>query len=152
MATAQSVIEDMVIDILAHTGPCTMDDMVQALPAYNWSEVFSAVDDMSRDGRVVLRRHSIFAYQLSLPASRALERPVRKRPAPVSFCVGCGYLCDEINPGDGQSPWIEAHRYLKQYRLTWIELDRNDGFCPACARVQACCTPRSPRATATVAR
>lgn len=151
MSTAQSVIEDAVIEVLARTGPCTIDDMVKSLPALGWSEVFSAVDDMSRDGRLVIRRPSSSSYQLSLSASRPLKTPVSKRSAPVRFCVGCGYLCDEIDPGDLQSPWVQAHRYLKKYRLTWIELDRNDGLCPACAYVQACGTRRPLRTIAPVA-
>lgn len=153
MSPAQTVIQDTVIDILALMGPCTMDDVVRSLPKHSWSEVFSAVDGMSRDGRLVLRRHSHSnsCYQLSLSASCLKERQARKRPAPVRFCVGCGYLCDEIDPGDGQSPWVEATRYLNKYGLTWIELDRTDGFCPACSRVQVCGMRRvPPRVAATV--
>lgn len=150
MSTAQLAIEDAVIDLLAHTGPCTMDELVGSLPSHDWSKVFSAVDDMSRDGRLVLRRIPNFGYQLSLSPSsspsKSVKRQGRKRPAPVRFCVGCGYLCDEIEPEDGQAPWVQAHRYLKKYRLTWVELDRTDVFCPACARVFACArtAPLSP--------
>lgn len=153
MATAQSVIENTVIEILAHTGPCTMDDVVKALPAYDWSEVFSAVDDMSRDGRLVLRRPSSSVYQLSLSPSCRGHRTERTRPMQVRFCVGCGYLCDKVEPESGSSPWVEANRYLKKYGLSWIELDRTDALCPACSRVQACGTRRvPPRAAATAAR
>lgn len=152
MSAVQTGIQDAVIDILTNMGPCTMDQLVESLPAHDWSEVFSAVDEMSRDGRLVLRRHSQSnsGYQLSLSPSCRIGRQVSTRPSAVRFCVGCGYLCDEINPEDGRSPWVEAHRYLKKYGLTWIELDRTDGFCPACSRVQACGTRRvPPRAAAT---
>ncbi|MDH4244995.1 MAG: hypothetical protein OEV38_14685 [Nitrospira sp.] len=94
MTTAQSVIENAVIDILAHSGPCTIDEVVQSLPAHNWSEVFFAVDNMSRDGRLVFRRPSSSVYQLSLSASCQGERTDRARPMhQVQFCLGCGYLC-----------------------------------------------------------
>ncbi len=146
MSPAQTSIQDAVIDNLAHRGPCTMDELVESLPTYVWSEVFSVVDGMSRDGRLVLRRcsNSSFEYQLFLSDSCRADRPKRTRPAPVPFCVGCGYLCDEIEPEDGQRPWVDAHRYLKKYGLTWIELDRTDGFCPACAHVVACGRRRVP--------
>lgn len=140
MSTPHTVIHDAVIDILANMGPCTIDEVVRLLPAHDWNEAFFAVDEMSRDGRLVLRRpsDSNSGYQLSLSASHPLAKQVSKRPASVRFCVGCGYLCDEIDPEDGQSQWVEAHRYLKKYRRTWIELDRNDVFCPACAHLFAC--------------
>ncbi len=150
MSTARLVIEDAVIEVLAHTGPCTMDEIVELLPLHGWSEIFSAVDEMSRDGRLVLRRSSTSVYQLSLSPSCRGERPER---AQVRFCVGCGYLCDEGESRDGASPWVEASRYLKKYGLTWVALDRTDAMCPACSRVQACGTHRiPPRAAATVAR
>jgi hypothetical protein len=142
MSPAHSLIEDTVIDILTHTGPCTMDELVGSLPSQDWSQVFSAVDQMSRDGRLVLRRIPSCGYRLSLSPSRPITSPVSKKN-PVPFCVGCGYLCDKIDPEDVQSPWVEAQRYLHKYRLTWIELDRNDEFCPACARVFASAHCRS---------
>jgi hypothetical protein len=140
MSTAQSVIEDAVIEVLAYTGPCTMDKMVGLLPGYHWSEIFSAVDDMSRDGRLVLRRPSNSVYQLSL------SRFVRQRntmSTPVRFCGGCGYLCDEHESENGSTRWVEASRYLKKYGLTWIALDRTDTMCPACSRVLTCAHRRT---------
>jgi hypothetical protein len=150
MTTPQTVIENAVIEVLAHTGPCTMDEVVGLLPKHGWSEIFSAVDEMSRDGRLVLRRSSNSVYHLSLSPSCQRERTERTRPDQVRFCLGCGYLCDESEPEGGSSPWIEAGRYLKKYGLTWMALDRTDAICPACSRVQACGTPRvPPRAVAT---
>lgn len=155
MSTAQTRIQDAVIDILAHMGPCMMDEVIRSLPAHGWSEIFSAVDAMSRDGRLVLRRssNSSSEYQVSLSESCRAHRPESTRPAPVQFCVGCGYLCDKIELEEGQAPWVEARRYLQKYGLTWIELDRTDDMCPACARVLACGRRRiPPRAEATAAR
>lgn len=57
------------------------------------------------------------------------------KPIPVRFCVGCGYLCDEIEPGYGQTQWMDAHRYLTKYGLLWGDLDRTDNACPPCSRV-----------------
>lgn len=141
MPSAHTIIEDAVIDILAHTGPCTIDEVVQSLPAHEWSEVFFAVDTMSRDGRLVFRRSSSSVYELRLSAPSQEERTTRARPMhEVQFCLGCGYLCDESRPGGGRSTWIEANRYLKKYGVTWFEVQRIDTMCPACSHVQACGT------------
>lgn len=147
MSTAQSAIEDAVIDILAHTGPCTIDEVVQSLPTHDWSEVFFAVDHMSRDGRLVFRRSSNSVYELSLSASSREDGTEVTRSTQVRFCLGCGYLCDKITPEDGPSPWVEANRYLKKHGLTWFELERIDAMCPACSRVQAYGTSRVPPST-----
>lgn len=60
------------------------------------------------------------------------------KPIPVRFCVGCGYVCDDIQPEGGQAQWIDAHRYLTKYGFHWDDLDRTDEACPSCARVLAC--------------
>jgi hypothetical protein len=57
------------------------------------------------------------------------------KPILVSFCVGCGQVCDEIEPEMGQPLWIDAHRYVTKYGFRWENLDRSDEVCPACARV-----------------
>ncbi|NJN36211.1 MAG: hypothetical protein HC794_03075 [Nitrospiraceae bacterium] len=49
-------LEDTILDVLQRTGPCSLDGIVQQLLLHDWSEVFAAVDRMSRDGRIVLRR------------------------------------------------------------------------------------------------
>lgn len=154
MPAAQSTIEDAVLDILAQTGPCTIDEVVQSLPPHDWSEVFFAVDTMSRDGRLVFRRVSKSNYQLSLSTPSQGERAERARPMhQVQFCLGCGYLCDKNEPIDKRSPWVEANRYLKEYGWTWFEVERINTMCPACSHVQACGTRRvSSRTVAPVAR
>jgi hypothetical protein len=137
-STTQTLIEDAVIEILRRTGPRTIDDVAEALSGHNWSELFSAVDEMSRDGRVVLRRLAGSGYQLSVPLASLRIAAGRQQQTQVRFCVGCGYLCDEIQPDNGQAHWVEACQYLKRNGVTWNELDRRDDVCPACARVFAC--------------
>ena len=151
MPTTQMLIEDAVIEILRQRGPCTMDEVTAALPHYNWSELFSAVDDMSRDGRVVLRLLAGSGYQLSVPAATPRIAAGGQQRLLVRFCVGCGYLCDETQPDNGQAQWIEARHYLKRYGFTWNELDRHDDICPACAHVQACGKRRVPPRAAAMA-
>jgi hypothetical protein len=55
----------------------------------------------------------------------------------VRFCVGCGYLCDEIHPEGRQPLWIDGHTYVMKYGVRWSDLDRRDDACPNCARVFA---------------
>jgi hypothetical protein len=43
---------------------CTIDDLLQRLPAYSWAQVFAAVDRLSRKGTLMLRRTSRFSYVL----------------------------------------------------------------------------------------
>jgi hypothetical protein len=66
--------EQGVIETLQRTGPCSLDDLVMQLPTLNWNVVFVAVDRMSRDGRLVLRRLAGSTYQVALP-SRYVSPP-----------------------------------------------------------------------------
>ena len=34
-----------------------LDSLVQMLPEYSWNQIFYAVDQLARTGRIVLRRH-----------------------------------------------------------------------------------------------
>jgi hypothetical protein len=45
---------------------CTIDDLLQRLPAYSWAQVFAAVDRLSRKGTLRLSRTSRFGYALSM--------------------------------------------------------------------------------------
>jgi hypothetical protein len=59
-------IEEAIVGKLRESGPCCLDDSVTSLANFSWGEVFSAVDGMSRVGRLLLRQSSDSAYQLSL--------------------------------------------------------------------------------------
>lgn len=61
-------IEKAIVEKLQNGGPCCLDDVVTSLPNFNWGEVFSAVDRMSRDGRVLLRQNGFSTYQVALKA------------------------------------------------------------------------------------
>ena len=45
---------------------CTFDELAQRLPAYSWAQVFSAVDRLSRQGRLRLSRTTGFGYVLTV--------------------------------------------------------------------------------------
>lgn len=55
-------------------GPCTPEELVQRLPICTWNQVFAAVDQLCRDGRLTLRRPSRFEYVISLTPSPTAER------------------------------------------------------------------------------
>jgi len=151
MNTLTYTVEETILDVLQRSGPCNLDGIVQQLLHHDWSEVFSAVDRMSRDGRIVLRRDPESArYHLSLPLSHPAHA-IRITSLPVRFCVGCGYLCDDILPEGGQAQWMDAHQYLTKYRLYWSLLDRIEDACPSCARVLACGYHRTATEGATAA-
>ncbi len=58
-------IASMILQNLERFGPCTPDELVQRLPTYTWNQVFAAVDQLCRDGRLTLRRPSRFQYLIS---------------------------------------------------------------------------------------
>lgn len=41
----------------------SLDTLIVLLPQYSWSQIFHAVDCLTRDGKIVLRRHR-FDYTL----------------------------------------------------------------------------------------
>jgi hypothetical protein len=50
---------------------CTLDDLLQRVPAYSWAQVFAAVDRLSRKATLMLSRTSRFGYVLlSVRSSR----------------------------------------------------------------------------------
>jgi len=55
MIRTHTVVENAVGDALQTLCPCSLDDLVAQLPGHAWSDIFVAVDQMSRDGRLVLR-------------------------------------------------------------------------------------------------
>lgn len=49
-------IEDVLVSALKTCGPTTMDHLSRLLPSVSWSQVFLAVDRLSRCGMVSLQR------------------------------------------------------------------------------------------------
>jgi hypothetical protein len=74
--------EEVVLDMLLRTGPCYLDDLVIQLPNLSWSEVFVAVDRMSRDGRLFLRRLARSTYYVALPSWHASPRSPSRQKEP----------------------------------------------------------------------
>jgi hypothetical protein len=59
-------VEEAIIEKLWRSGLCCLEDVVTYLPNFSWGELFSAVDRMSRDGRVLLHQLDYSTYQIAL--------------------------------------------------------------------------------------
>lgn len=59
-------IEYMIVRILEHHDPCTLDRLVDTISDCSWNQIFAAVDTMSRDGRLRLQHPGRFGIQISL--------------------------------------------------------------------------------------
>jgi len=71
-ATIQSTIR---ADLLRY-GPCALQALLDRLPQFSWSEVFAAIDRLTRQGSLVLRHPSRFDYEVSIAQSWAIpEQP-----------------------------------------------------------------------------
>ena len=71
-----SCIEEALVTELQDRGACRLDDLVTQLPNYSWNEIFIAVDRMSRDGRVAIRRMASSGYEVSLSSMKPVHMEV----------------------------------------------------------------------------
>ena len=46
-----------ILDRLEAEAVIGLDALIQMLPDYTWNQIFHAVDQLARDGSIVLRRH-----------------------------------------------------------------------------------------------
>lgn len=59
-------IESAIRSLLSQEGPCTLERLLTKLSQFSWSEIFSAVDQLSREGSLVLRRPDRSSYEVSV--------------------------------------------------------------------------------------
>ena len=57
---------------LIQEGPCTLESLLSRLSQFSWSEIFGVVDQLSREGSLVLRRPANCEYEVSM-RSRGCE-------------------------------------------------------------------------------
>lgn len=58
---------------LARAGTCTLEELTERLPYFSWSQVFSAVDRLNREGTLTLQRPDSLDYLLSLAPRQSVE-------------------------------------------------------------------------------
>ncbi|MEW6545244.1 MAG: hypothetical protein AB1411_16770 [Nitrospirota bacterium] len=66
--------EALVLEALSQSESLTIEQLADTLTELSWSEIFLAIDSLSRRGDIILRRHG-FSYELSpvRPDSRYAE-------------------------------------------------------------------------------
>jgi hypothetical protein len=50
-------LKDHILNRLDEEAVVGLDALIQMLPEYSWNQIFHAVDQLAREGRIVLRRH-----------------------------------------------------------------------------------------------
>ena len=80
MNHTDQALETAIVELLLKKGPCAMDDLTYQLPEYGWNPIFVTLDQLSRAGRVVLRRFPKSGYQVSLPITADRRREEAARP------------------------------------------------------------------------
>ena len=69
-------VESAIRLYLSQEGPCTLESLLEQLSQFSWSEIFSVVDQLSREGSLVLRRPARFGYEVSARLSASVEGAV----------------------------------------------------------------------------
>ncbi len=80
-ATIQSAIRSQ----LMQQGPCTLETLLDRLPQFSWSEIFTVVDQLSREGELVLRHPARFDYEVSIGSAGPISEQ-----AQAGGAVACG--------------------------------------------------------------
>lgn len=50
-------LKKRIVDRLEEEAVIGLDALIRMLPEYSWNQVFDAVDQLARNGSIVLRRH-----------------------------------------------------------------------------------------------
>ena len=66
-STSSVDVHDAVLYRLEEVGTCLLNDLVDALGEYAWNEVFLAVDEMSRNGELILYHPGRSPLRVFLP-------------------------------------------------------------------------------------
>jgi hypothetical protein len=67
-------IDGIICREVTHLVSCTIDELAQRVPAYSSSQVFAAIDRLSREGTLTVSRTGCFGYVVSLgPAPQTLR-------------------------------------------------------------------------------
>jgi hypothetical protein len=57
MALRAATLEQTILDRVEEETVIGLDELVEMLPQYTWNQIFHAVDQLARFGKIVLRRH-----------------------------------------------------------------------------------------------
>ena len=106
---------------LSREGPCTLESLLTRLSQFSWSEIFSVVDQLSREGSLVLRRPARFGYEVSINSPQVMsEICAVRRHIGLQSLEAYGRLHGRLirsynelmnRDGAGGNPTIEGTRY-----------------------------------------
>lgn len=97
-----TTIQSAIRSELMLQSPCTLEALLDRLPQFSWSEIFTVVDQLSREGHLVLRHPTRFDYEVSLGrASLAVEPTSVCRDATGDFVSSPGDLSFQPREGQG---------------------------------------------------
>ncbi|MBS0149657.1 MAG: hypothetical protein JSR31_01875 [Nitrospira sp.] len=100
MAYAITVESAIRAELINH-GPCMFEALVQRLSPFSWNEVFAAVDQLSRDGRLVLRHTTRFDYEVSIGLTQPDLELIRARWAAEGDML-CGHRDSDSQASEEQ--------------------------------------------------
>ncbi len=69
-------VESAIRAELMRRGSCTLEALLDGLAQYSWSQVFAAIDQLSREGELTLRHPSRFGYEVSIGRTRSASADV----------------------------------------------------------------------------
>jgi hypothetical protein len=80
MITSRIEVETAIVQHLETRGSCTMEALAHSLPPFTFNQVFLAMDRLSRERKVSLRRPTRFTYLVSAAGSdtgnRSASQPI----------------------------------------------------------------------------
>ncbi|MCP9442518.1 MAG: hypothetical protein NNA20_07980 [Nitrospira sp.] len=82
MSIATEHTEARILTLVHARGTISLEELLSCLPEWTWSQVFTSVDALSRQGAICLRRRN-FEYELrpaSPPPTGFLEGSEKRQP------------------------------------------------------------------------
>lgn len=74
-----ATVESAIRAELLRQNPCPLETLIERLSQFSWSEVFTVVDQLSRQGQLVLRHPSRFDYEVSIGPSQPTPEQFEER-------------------------------------------------------------------------
>jgi hypothetical protein len=58
--------KSLIIDELTKNGPCSLEALAKRMRSCTWNQLFSAMDELSRERKISLQPHTRFDYMIAL--------------------------------------------------------------------------------------
>jgi hypothetical protein len=100
--TKPAMIQSAIRSQLMQQGPCTLEALLDRLPQFSWSEIFTVVDQLSREGELVLRHPTRFDYEVSIGSAGSVAQEPRASGA--GACDRLSVWADPCRPPREEQP------------------------------------------------